>query len=180
MAEGLEEGSSESQNRCDRQHCCPPALAASAGVPVIKQTEPHLSAKDGLSRCPVNSTACCWMQSWIHSQMKANSPTVLTVKEITCLETNQMYTWFYSSFPQHTWLLEILSCAQSFLFLFIYPYSKLTAGFTYENQLTDALQDIKHIYDKSPDKSLYVPYLSCKTGEGGSGEGEKTCFRMMS
>lgn len=71
------------------------------------------------------------------------------------------------------------SCAQSFLFLLICPYSKLAAGFTYANQLTDALQDIKHIYDKTPDKSLYVPYLSCKAG-GGSGEGEKTHFRMMS
>lgn len=63
-----------------------------------------------------------------------------------------------------------LSHAQSFFFLFflfICPDSELTAGFTYENQLTDALQDIKHIYDKTPDKSLYIPNLSCKAGQGG-------------
>lgn len=54
-----------------------------------------------------------------------------------------------------------------FFFLFICPDSELTAGFTYENQLTDVLQDIKHIYDKTPDKSLYIPNLSCKAGQGG-------------
>lgn len=64
-----------------------------------------------------------------------------------------------------------LSRAQSFFFLFFFlficPDSELTAGFTYENQLTDVLQDIKHIYDKTPDKSLYIPNLSCKAGQGG-------------
>lgn len=68
-------------------------------------------------------------------------------------------------------LVEILSfCASfwvGFFFLFICPDSELTAGFTYENQLTDALQDIKHIYDKTPDKSLYILYLYCKAGGGG-------------
>lgn len=65
-------------------------------------------------------------------------------------------------------MLEILSfLCTIFFFLFICPDSELTAGFTYENQLTDALQDIKHIYDKTPDKSLHVPYLSCKAGAGG-------------
>lgn len=103
--------------------------------------------------------------------MKANSPTVLTAKEITCLKTNEMYIWFCSSFPQHMWLLNILSflCTIfSYFFLFICPDSQLTAGFTYDDQLTDALQDIKHIYDRTPDKSLYVTYLSCKAGGGGA------------
>lgn len=132
-----------------------------------------------LSRCPVTSTACCWMQSWIYFQMKVNSLTVLTLKEIICSETKHVYLVLF--FFLKTYMMAgNLSCAQSFLFLFICPYSKLTAGFTYENQPTDALQDIKHIYDKTPDKSLYVPYLSCKAGEGASGEGEKTCLRMMS
>ena len=65
-------------------------------------------------------------------------------------------------------------------FLFILPDLQLTAGFTYDNQLTEALQDIKHIYDKTPDKSFHVLYLSCKAGEEEKRDGEKTCFRMMS
>lgn len=74
--------------------------------------------------------------------------------------TAYMITGGNSLFPVHN--LYVF-----FFFLFICPDSELTAAFTYENQLTDTLQDIKHIYDKTPDKSLYVLYLSCKAGGGG-------------
>lgn len=116
---------------------------------------------------------CLLLNAALNSlQMKANSPTVLTVKEITSL------VFIYNCIICFILLAHnIHDCWKFFsvhsLFLFICPYSKLAAGFTYENQLTDALQDIKHIYDKTPDKSLYVPYLSHKDMGRGRVEKEK-------
>lgn len=66
-----------------------------------------------LSRCPVNSSACCWMQSWIHFQMKANSVTVLTLKEITCLETKHGYLVLFFFLTKYM-MAGNFSCAKSF------------------------------------------------------------------